>query len=82
MHGLALIMDEALGKTLTMIDATELAIDQVEPGSDPHNGYKTVVHHIGETVERLVTLVAGLRDQYRDTLAGYIANDKTLTIED
>lgn len=82
LHGLSKIVDEALGKTLTLIDATELATQPLEPGSDAHNGYKTVVHHLGETIERMVTLVAGLRNEYETRLADLVTIDKTLTIED
>lgn len=80
-HGLSLILDEGLGKMLTIIDAAEQGIDQQEADSDSYNGYKTVIHHIDEAVERLVTLVASLRSQHDARLAGHIALDKTNTID-
>ena len=82
LHGLGKIIDEGLGKVLTLIDATELAILPYEPGSDAYNGYKTVVHHLGESVDRLATLVAGLRNEYDTRLGGLIEIDKTYLLED
>lgn len=82
LHGLGKIIDEGLGKVLTLIDATDTVVMQLEPGSDAYNGYKTVVHHLGESVERMVTLVAGLRNEYETRLADLIAVDKTFTVED
>lgn len=81
-HGHSKVMDECLGKLLTLIDATEVAMDSLPPESDAFGGYKTVVHHMGETVERLATLVAGLRDQYATRLGGLIELDKSLTLDD
>lgn len=78
LHGLGLILDEALGKHLTLIDATEIEIDKhAEDEKSPAlAGYKTVVHHLGEQIERLCTLVAGLQAEYETRLAGYVALDK------
>lgn len=81
-HTLSKVLDECLGKMLTMIDATELSIGAHEEGSDAHTGFKTVIHHIEETVERAATLVAGLRSQHDTRLSGYIALDKTHVLED
>lgn len=81
-HGHSKVLDEALGKLLTLIDATEVAMDSLPPESDAFGGYKTVVHHMGETVERLATLVAGLRDQYATRLGGLIELDKSLTLDE
>ena len=82
LHGLGKVMDECLGKVLTLVDATELAMMPHEVGSDAHTGFKTVVFHLDETIERLVNLVAGLRSDYDTRLAHLIAVDKTYTIED
>lgn len=82
LNGLSAVADEALGKVLTLIDATEAAMEPLEEGGDAFNGYKTVVHHLGATVDRLATLVAGLRREHDTRLAPYIAIDLTNTLED
>jgi len=73
------VIDEAMSKHLTLIDATDIEIGKLPSDeNDPaFTGYKTVVHHIGEQVERLCTLAAGLRFHYETRLAGYIELDKT-----
>jgi hypothetical protein len=82
LNSLSAVADEALGKVLTLIDATEAAMEPLEEGGDAFNGYKTVVHHLGATVDRLATLVAGLRREHDTRLAPYIAIDLTHTLED
>ncbi len=80
LHGLGKVLDEVLGKHLTLIDATELEIDKFADGEtnpDAFAGYKTVVHHLGEQIERLCTLAAGLRAEFDTRLSGYVELDKT-----
>jgi hypothetical protein len=43
-------------------------------------GFKTVVHHLGEQIERICTLAAGLRHEYDTRLGGYISLDKTFIL--
>lgn len=82
LHGLGLILDEALGKHLTLIDAAEVEIDKhAEDEKSPAlAGYKTVVLHLGEQIDRICMLAAGLRNQYDTRLAGYVDLDKTHTL--
>lgn len=85
LHGLGKILDEALGKHLTLLDATEVEIDKHADGEsnpDALTGYKTVVHHMGEQIERICTLAAGLRSEFETRLAGYIDLDKTHVLAD
>lgn len=80
LHGLGKILDEALGKHLTLIDATEAETDKYADGEtnpDALAGYKTVIHHLGEQIERICTLAAGLRHEFDTRLAGYIEIDKS-----
>ncbi len=78
--GLGKVIDEAMSKHLTLIDAFELEFDQQDEGSDAHNGYKSVIHHFAAAIERICTLAAGLRYQYDTRLAGYIELDKTFVL--
>lgn len=85
LHGLGKILDEALGKHLTLIDATEVETDKYADGEtnpDALAGYKTVIHHLGEQIERLCTLAAGLRHEFDTRLGGYIDIDKTHILPD
>lgn len=79
LHGLGKVLDEALGKHLTLIDAAEVEIDKhAEDEKSPAlAGYKTVVLHLGEQIERICMLAAGLRDQFDTRLSGYVELDKT-----
>lgn len=80
LHGLGKILDEALGKHLTLIDATEAETDKHADGEtnpDALAAYKTVIHHLGEQIERICTLAAGLRHEFDTRLAGYIEIDKS-----
>lgn len=80
LHGLGKILDEALGKHLTLIDATEAETDKHADGEtnpDALAGYKTVIHHLGEQIERICTLAAGLRHEFDTRLSGYIDIDKS-----
>ncbi|MDO8934218.1 MAG: hypothetical protein Q7U97_17650 [Rhodocyclaceae bacterium] len=82
LHGLGKILDEALGKHLTLIDATEIEADKhAEDEKSPVlAGYKTVIHQLGEQIERICTLAAGLRNEYDTRLAGFIAMDKSFVL--
>lgn len=81
LHGLGKIADEVLGKHLLLVDATEIETNKLDPDQDADRpafeAYKTVIHQIGEQIERLCTLAAGLRNQYELRLGGYIEIDKT-----
>lgn len=84
LHGLGKVLDEALGKHLTLIDATEAETDKHADGEtnpDALAGYKTVVHHLGEQIERICTLAAGLRHEFDTRLAGYIDIDKSHALD-
>lgn len=66
LHGLGKVLDEALGKHLTLIDATEAETDKHADGEtnpDALAGYKTVIHHLGDQIERICNLAAGLRHE-------------------
>lgn len=84
LNTLGKVLDEALGKHLTLIDATEAAMDSLPAESDAFGGYKTVVHNLAEQIERICTLAAGLRHEFDTRLSGTIEIDKThiLTDED
>lgn len=84
LNGLGKVLDEALGKHLTLIDATEVETDKYADGeTDPDalTGYKTVIHRMGEQIERVCTLAAGLRHEFDTRLAGYIDIDKSHTLD-
>ncbi|MDD5249670.1 MAG: hypothetical protein PHY45_11825 [Rhodocyclaceae bacterium] len=85
LHGLGKVLDEALGKHLTLVDATEIEIGKYADGEtnpDALTGYKTVVHHLGEQIERICTLAAGLRAEFETRLSGYVDLDKTHILPD
>jgi len=75
LHGLMQVIDEALGKVLTVIDAADVAMQDLELGSDPHQGYKTVCMALHAAIERKATLVASLREEFSKRLYGYIDLD-------
>lgn len=77
LHALGKVMDEVMSKHLTLVDATELVYGAMPEGDPAHDQYKAVVFRMGEQIERLCTLAAGLRNHYEVTLAGYVAMDKT-----
>lgn len=76
------VVDEALGKHLTLVDAIELLIDEENPESAKHQAAKSCIHRMGEQIDRICTLAAGLRSSYDLTLSGYIALDKMHVLED
>lgn len=71
------ILDEALGKNLTVIDAIEAAVLPLEEDAEEWVGYKTVVLQIDAQVERICTLAAGLRNEFETRLGGLVEIDKT-----
>ncbi len=81
-HGIGKIMDEILAKHLLLIDATEVVYGQIDEDSPLMEAYKGVVFRLGEQIERLCTLAAGVRNQYELKLAGYVAMDKTYILPD
>ena len=82
LHALGKVMDEVLSKHLTLVDATELVYAAMPEGDPAHDQYKAVVFRMGEQIERLCTLAAGVRHHYEITLSGYVALDKTYTLPD
>lgn len=83
LHGLGKVMDEAFGKHLTLIDATDVEVTNLDDKDvDALAAYKSVIHHVGEQIERLCTLAAGLRAEFDTRLGGYIALDKSHILPD
>lgn len=83
LHGLGKVMDEAFGKHLTLIDATDVEVTNLDDKDvDAMAAYKSVIHHVGEQIERLCTLAAGLRSEFDTRLGGYIALDKSHILPD
>lgn len=82
LHALGKVMDEVLSKHLTLVEATEVVYQKMDEGDPAHEQYKGVVFRMGEQIERLCTLAAGLRNQYELKLSGYVAMDKTHIIPD
>lgn len=76
------VVDEALGKHLTLVDAIELLVDAENPESAKHQAAKSCIHRMGEQIERICTLAAGLRSSYDMNLSGFIALDKMHVLED
>lgn len=76
-HGLGKILDEVLAKHLTLIQATEVVYDNLPEGSPLFDRYKGVVYRLGEQIERLCTLAAGLRNEYHNRLEGLVALDRS-----
>lgn len=81
-HGIGKIMDEILAKHLLLIDATEVVYGQIDEESPLMEAYKGVVFRLGEQIDRLCTLAAGVRNQYQLKLAGYVDLDRTYIIPD
>lgn len=77
LHALGKVMDEALSKHLTLIEATELVYQDMADDDPANEQYKGVVLRMGEQIERICTLAAGLRNKYDLTLSGYVELDKT-----
>lgn len=77
LHALGKVMDEVLSKHLTLIEATDVVFQGMDEGDPAQEQYKGVVFRIGEQIERLCTLAAGLRSQYQFTLSGYVELDKS-----
>lgn len=80
MHALGKVMDEVLSKQLTIIEATEVVYDKMAEDDPAFEQYKGVVFRMGEQIERLCTIAAGLRHAYEVKLSGYVAMDKTYII--
>ncbi len=76
------VVDEALAKHLTVIDALDLEIQKRDDSEDAYRGFTTVVQHLDAAVERICTLAAGLRHEYDTRLAGYIEIQKTYLLSD
>lgn len=81
-HGLSKFMDEIMAKYLLLIQATDQVYLDLPEDSALIDAYKGGVFQLGEHIERLCTLAAGLRNEYHLRLEGRVSLDRTHILPD
>lgn len=81
-HALSDFADKALSSCLKLVNKTRQEADELEVGSEEFAAYKTVIHPLGELIERICTAAALVRAEFDTHLGGFIEMDKTHVLDD